>query len=124
LRKITPLHNACFSGNCTILDYIQLILDHGANPNAKYIDGLTPIHYTYSNAPGAAKFLLTYSNKTDPDILPSDGRSFLAVVRSSIAEGKAEARLRDNPEKEKQLFLVKQWEEVEKLLFERGDLDS
>jgi hypothetical protein len=118
LGKITPLHHACSSGICTNLDFIQLLLDHGANPNAKDSDGNTPLHYTYPDAPGAAKFLLTYSNKTDPDILTNDGRSFLAVVRSGIAKGAEKARL------PQQLFLLKQLQEVEQLLNERGALDS
>jgi hypothetical protein len=121
LGKRTPLYDACSGSTCTNLDFIQLLLDHGANPNAKDSDGNTPLHCTMGSAPGAAKFLLTYSDKTDPDILAKDGRSFLAMVRSSIAKGTAEARLPHNPFI---LFLVKQWEEVEKLLVERGALDS
>jgi ankyrin repeat protein len=106
------------------LDFIQLLLDHGANPNAKDSEGETPLHWTMGNAPGATKFLLTYSGKTDPDILTKDGQSFLAMVRSSIAECTYKARLPHNPHSEKQLFQVKQWEEVEELLVERGALDS
>jgi hypothetical protein len=124
LYKMTPLHGACNSGSCTNLDYIQLLLDHGANPNAKDSDGETPLHMTTGNAPGAAKFLLTYSDKTDPDILRNDGRSFLAMVRSSIAECTYKARLPNNLHPEIMFFQVKQWEEVEKLLVERGALDS
>jgi hypothetical protein len=124
VNKITPLHNACWGGFCTNLDFIQLLLDHGANPNAKSSDFVTPLHYTYPNAPGAAKFLLTYSDKTDPDILTNDGRSFLAMVRSCIAERTSKARLPHNPHPEIMLFQVKQWEEVEKLLVKRGALDS
>jgi hypothetical protein len=120
----TPLLIACSSRNCTNLDFIQLLLDHGANPNAKDNDGATPLHSTVPGAPGAAKFLLTYSDKTDPDILPNDGRSFLALVRSSIEEWKSEARLPDNSNSEIVLFQAKQWEEVEKLLVERGAFDS
>jgi hypothetical protein len=121
--KSTPLHHACSGENCTNLDFIQLLLDHGANPNAKDTQGETPLHATLMYAPGAAKFLLTYSNKTDPDIIVNDGRSFLAIVRDSIAEGTNEARLPNNPGKERLLFVLKQWEEVETLLIERGALD-
>jgi hypothetical protein len=120
----TPLHHACSGRSCTNLDFIQLLLDHGANPNAKNSKGETPLHYTKSTAPGAAKFLLTYSDKTDPDIDMNDGRSFLNVVRCAIADGTAEARLLNNQEKKKLLFVLKQWEEVETLLIERGALDS
>jgi hypothetical protein len=121
LYKITPLHNACWSGICTNLDLIQLLLDHGANPNAKDSDGKTPLHWTMGTAPGAAKFLLTYSDKTNPDILRNDGRSFLAMVRGCIAQGNYKARLSNN---ESIFFQVKQWEEVEKLLVGRGAFDS
>jgi hypothetical protein len=124
LFKMTPLHVACFSGYCTNLDYIQLLLDHGANPNAKDSKGATPLQYTLPAAPGAAKCLLTYSDKTDPDIDMNDGRSFLFMVRCAIAECTSEARLPNNLEKERLLFVLKQWEEVETLLIERGALDS
>jgi hypothetical protein len=120
----TPLHTACYGGNCTNLDYIQLLMDHGANPNAKDSDGETPLHSTVPGAPGAAKFLLTYSDKTDPDILTNDGRSVLATVRSSIADGTSKARLPNNSHPEIMFFQVKQLQEVEKLLVERGALDS
>jgi hypothetical protein len=123
-NKSTPLHYACNGKSCTNLDFIQLLLNHGANPNAKDSDGATPLHYTKGSAPGAAKFLLTYSEKTDPGILTNDGRSFLAMVRYSIAECKYRASMPHNPHPEIVLFLVKQWEEVEKLLVERGALDS
>jgi hypothetical protein len=55
-KKITPLYNACNSANCTNLDFIQLLLDNGANLNAKNSDGETPLRHTIGNAPGAAKF--------------------------------------------------------------------
>jgi hypothetical protein len=42
--------------------------------------------WTTRYAPGAAKFLLTHSDKTNPDILRNDGRSVLAMVRSGVAE--------------------------------------
>jgi hypothetical protein len=116
-NKSTPLHGACCSANCTNLDFIQLLLDHGANPNAKDSDGATPLYYTVPGAPGAAKFLLTYSNKTDPDILRNDGLSFLAMVRASIVVGRTY-----NPHSELLLFHVKQWEEVEQFLVERDPI--
>jgi hypothetical protein len=122
LNKITPLHTACWSKNCTNLHFIKLLLDHGANPNAKNSFGATPL--TIGNAPGAAKFLLTYSDKTDPDILMNDGRSFLATVRTGLADGRERARLSHYPQSEILWFQVKQWEEVETLLVGRGAFDS
>jgi hypothetical protein len=124
LLKATPLHGACSSGTCTNLNYIQLLLDHGANPNAIDSDGHTSLHYTGSGAPGAAKFLLTYSDKTDPDILTNNGRSLIAMVRTGIAASASKARLPNNSHPGIIFFQVKQWEEVETLLIERGALDS
>jgi hypothetical protein len=72
-----------------------------------------------TNAAGAAKFLLTYSDKTDLDILTNDGRSFLAVVRRSI-EKFTDMAAESLQHPDRLLFQVKQWEEVEKLLVERG----
>jgi ankyrin repeat protein len=38
----TPLHNACSSGNVTNLDFVELLLEEGANPNIQDHLGLTP----------------------------------------------------------------------------------
>jgi hypothetical protein len=46
LNKSTPLHNTCSSANCTNLDFMQLLLHHGANPNVKDTEGQTPLHCT------------------------------------------------------------------------------
>jgi hypothetical protein len=124
LGERTPLHSACYGRNCTNLNFIQLLLDNGANPNAKDSDGATPLYHSLPDAPGAAKFMLTYSDETDPDILANDGRSFLAMVRSGIVEGTSKARRPNNPDSKILLFQVKQWQEVEKLLVKRGALDN
>jgi hypothetical protein len=70
-----------------------------------------------------SSFLRTYSEKTDPGILTNDGRSFLAIVRSSIADGTSKARLPNNSHTESMFFPVKQLEEVENLV-EREAWDS
>jgi ankyrin repeat protein len=85
LYNYTPLHEACSSGNSTNLDFIQLLFDHGANPNAKDSDdGATPLHHTMINAPGSVKFflrtrtrlILTFSGMMDD---PSSPR-FIGIV--------------------------------------------
>jgi ankyrin repeat protein len=96
---------------CTVL--ALLLMDHGANPNEQNTECETPLHYTSPNAPRAAKFLLMYSDKTDPDILANDGQSsFLSMVRRNIAKGTSEA-FPHNPHPETMLFQVEQWKEVE-----------
>jgi ankyrin repeat protein len=56
----TPLHEACSSYNVTNLDFVELLLEKGANPNAQDYLGQTPLFYTIKDAPGAAKFLLNW----------------------------------------------------------------
>jgi hypothetical protein len=50
----------------------------------------------------------------------NDGQSFIAMIRNIIAKGMYHERLRHNQHSEIMLFQLKQWEEVEKLLVERG----
>jgi hypothetical protein len=38
----TPLHNACYAGVVTNLDFVKLLLEAGANPNAQDHKGRTP----------------------------------------------------------------------------------
>jgi ankyrin repeat protein len=80
---MTPLHRACFSGNVTNLDFVEYLLEVGADPNAQDRSGRTPLLYTTPDAPGAAKFLLNWPT-TDVNITTQSGESFLAKVRSTI----------------------------------------
>jgi hypothetical protein len=71
----TPLHIACLAGNVTNLDYVELLLKEGADPNAKDPRGLTPLMCTPKHAPGATKFLLNWPT-TDVNItIPRFGPS-------------------------------------------------
>ena len=47
-------------GNVTNLDFVELLLETGADPNAQDHLGLTPLMCTIEVAPGAAKFLLNW----------------------------------------------------------------
>jgi hypothetical protein len=55
---MTPLHKACFSGDVTNLDFVELLLEAGADPNAQDHLGRTPLMWSLPASPGAAKFLL------------------------------------------------------------------
>jgi hypothetical protein len=83
LIKRTPLHRACFSHVVTNLDFVEHLLEAGADPIARDYLEMTPLMYTISEAPGAAKFLLNWPT-TDANITTRSGATFLAVVRGSL----------------------------------------
>jgi hypothetical protein len=106
----TSLHSACSGGNVTNLDFIELLLKAGADPNAQDHLEITPLMCTTTGAPGAAKFLLNWPT-TDVNITSRSGESFLSDVRSTI--------LPDNPDKVQHQFLLQQWHEIEGMLVGR-----
>jgi hypothetical protein len=66
----------------TNLDFIQLLLEGGADPNAQNHLGLPPLMCTTNFAPGAAKLLLNWPT-TDANITDQSGESFLVGVREA-----------------------------------------
>jgi hypothetical protein len=115
----TPLHTACHSSVTTNLDFIQLLLKEDADPNAQDQLGRTPLMYTTPFAPGAAKFMLEWSN-TDVNIIDRSGISFLAVVREDVEHFSNQVALPDNPDRVKDQFVLQQWRDIEDMLVERG----
>jgi hypothetical protein len=111
---MTPLHRACCSRNVTNLDFVEYLLEKGADPNAQEHLGYTPLMVSIPDAPGAAKFLLNWPT-TDANVTTRSGASFLAMVRLTITES-----LRDNLEKAQDQFQLQQWREIEVMLVERG----
>jgi ankyrin repeat protein len=109
----TPLHNACYIENVTNLDFVELLLEKGADPNARDPQGLTPLMYSTPDAPGAAKFLLKWPT-TDANITTRSGTSFLALVRKNVEH------FSSNPDGVQNQFLLLQWREIEEMLVERG----
>jgi hypothetical protein len=77
-------YRACFSGNVTNLDFVEYLLEVGADPNAQERCGKTLLLSTTPDTPSAAKFLLSWPT-TDVNIISRDGESFQAKVRSTIA---------------------------------------
>jgi ankyrin repeat protein len=119
-RGDTPLHRACHSANVTNLDFIELLLEEGADPNAQDHLGRTPLGNCIRFAPGAAKFLLNWPT-TDVNLTArSGGKSFLARVREAEFYITNEIARPDNPEKVQHQFLLRQWRGIEDMLVERG----
>jgi hypothetical protein len=118
-RGETPLHMACHWVNVTNLDFVELLLEAGADPNTKSSQDLTPLMNTIPNAPGAAKFLLNWPT-TDVNITARSGISFLAGVRQVITTLSDKSALPDNSEQIQDQFLLQQWRDIEEMLVERG----
>jgi hypothetical protein len=111
----TLLHNACYAGNVTNLDFVELLLKSGADPNAQDKQGQTPLMYTTMLAPGAAKCLLNWPT-TDVNITTQSGESFPIRVRSAITGFSVSVKT-DHQVRHK--FMIQQWREIEEMLVER-----
>jgi hypothetical protein len=119
----TPLHKACYSGNVTNLDFVELLLEKGADPNAQDHRGMTPLMHTLRGAPGAAKFLLNLPT-TDANITTRSGASFLAKVRETVEYFSERVGRPGNPGRVQVQFLFQQWREIEGMLVEKGAADT
>jgi ankyrin repeat protein len=120
----TPLHSACHGCNVTNLDFVELLLKEGADPNAQdHTRGLTPLMITTPYAPGAAKFLLNWST-TDANLISRSGVFFLAWVGEAVECFYGKATLPQNPDKVQYQFLLQQWREIEEMTVKRGAVDT
>jgi hypothetical protein len=119
----TPLHTACFGGNVTNLDFIELLLKEGADPNFQDYMGLTPLICTNPYAPGAAKFLLNWRT-TDANITARSEASFLARVIKTVVCFTENVARPGSPERVQNKFLLRQWSDIEEMLVERGAIDT
>jgi hypothetical protein len=113
-RGVTPLHLACHAQTTTNLDFIDLLLENGADPNTQDDLGRTPLLCTLRLAPGAATFLLQWPT-TDVNITPSSGLSFHGWVRDAVKYFSQPVALTDNPDQVKNQFLLQQWREIEEI---------
>jgi hypothetical protein len=119
----TPLHHACHSTFTTNLDFIQLLLDNGADPNAQDHLGQTPLMHTLRMAPGAATFLLE-RHTTDVNVTTSSGVSFHGWVRDTVKYFSDQVALTDNPHQVEDQFVLQQWRQIEEMLVKRGANDT
>jgi ankyrin repeat protein len=115
----TPLHVACYRGTVTNLDFVEYLLEEGADSNARDSMDFAPLMWTATDAPGAAKFLLNWST-TDANITDRRGLSFLDSVRKDVAHFSDYIARTDNPDRVRHQFLLRQWREIEVMLVERG----
>jgi hypothetical protein len=116
---ITPLYHACHSINVTNLDFVELLLEKGADPNTQDHLGMIPLIYTAPHAPGAAKFLLNWPS-TDANITERSGAYFLDRVRLTITTLSDDVEVPGNPCQVQDQFQLQQWRDIEGKLLERG----
>lgn len=140
----TPLHVACSSTVPTNLDFVQLLLDNGADPNLTNSLGATPLMMTIKMSMPAAKFLLTYDYSKHDCSIPIDvnsgllhGQTMLRATRGEIAylEHQRAIKRLGLPSTAKGLWLktasedelshlLQQMQEVEGLLVSLGGIDK
>jgi hypothetical protein len=114
----TPLHDACSWENVTNLDFVELLVKEGADPNIQDYWGATPLMCTTWAAPGAAKFLLNWPT-TDANITTQSGTSFWTRVGKAVKYLSNKIALHDNPQQVQHQFLLQQWRGIEEMLVER-----
>jgi hypothetical protein len=119
----TPLHTACYPGVVANLDFIELLLEEGLDPNSQDRTGMTPLMFTTPDSPSVAKFLLDWP-ATDANITADCGESFLAGVRESIQYFSLIIARPGNPDRVQHQFLLRQWHGIEEMLVERGAIDT
>jgi hypothetical protein len=115
-HSATPLFNACHSKNTTNLDFIQLLLDNGANPNIQNYLGETPLMCSVQMAPSAAKLLMEWPT-TDVNLTSKSGKCSLAMVRNTIDFLTHGCSFPWHPRNQ---FLCQQWRDIEKVLLAKG----
>jgi hypothetical protein len=105
----------------TNLDFVELLLKRGADPNAQKYLGRTPLIHTIPDAPGAAKFLLNWPT-TDVNTTMRSGESFLAEVRKVVQHFAHQVARLDDPYEHR--FQLLQWQKIDEMLVERGAIDT
>ena len=85
---ITPLYFACASFLYTNLDFVQLLIENGANPNHQTADGRTPLMASIEMAVGASIFILKFDHENkvevDPNVRSKWGETVWSMLDNAI----------------------------------------
>jgi hypothetical protein len=119
----TPLHHACCFINVTNLDFVEYLLENGADPNYQDNVGAAPLMTTLRDAPSATKYLLKWPT-TDVNITMRSGESFPGKVGMAVEYFSDKVALPDNPDQVQDQFVLQQWRAIEEMLVERGAHDT
>mmetsp|Transcript_27404 Transcript_27404/g.54989 ORF Transcript_27404/g.54989 Transcript_27404/m.54989 type:complete len:569 (-) Transcript_27404:2307-4013(-) len=122
-----PLYNACASRLPTNPEFIQLLLEHGADPNMQTSVGETPLMNCLNYSVGVGIQLLSFEQYHMPinvNLRRYDGHNVLSLVNGSISQISG-GTFKDGQETtpEKMEYLLKQLLEFKTLLEARGAME-
>ena len=82
---MTPLDLA-LNGNSPVAA-VKILLQHGANPNARDLNGNTPLHFAVWPTPSVsvAKIELLLDHRPDPNVRNNQGQTPLDVIKDELA---------------------------------------
>jgi hypothetical protein len=122
-KQTTPLHTACSSDMATNLEFIDLLLQSGVNPNARNTLGLTLLMCSIKWAPSAAKVLIEWPT-TNINIVDQSGRAVLALVRMVIEELSDAMDSLENPRRAEDHFFFSSGVKLKRCWWKRGASDT
>jgi ankyrin repeat protein len=65
---------------------VEILLKHGANPNAPNFQGFTPLHYAAGNIVDDKIFELLFDYKADPNVRNDQGRTPLDLLKERLRD--------------------------------------
>lgn len=64
---------------------VEILLKHGADPNVRNRNGVTPLHWAASRPADGKIFELLLANKADPNVRSNDGITPLDLIKEKLA---------------------------------------
>jgi ankyrin repeat protein len=85
----TPL---CVAANKNIAPAVEILLQHGANPNVCNQNGSTPLHWAAYHLADSKVFELLLANKADPNVRDTEGNTPLNRIKRILADGSTKGK--------------------------------